>query len=77
MILFSLSLTLCVCVATFVDCGRFGIGFGFGFAFAFGIGVGFEMHSDSGLSTVLTGTYGNTHTMYLQTANNTKYLYLP
>ena len=41
------------------------------------IGVGFEMHSDSGLSTVLTGTYGSTHTMYLQTANNTKYLYLP
>ena len=32
------------------------------------LGVGFEMHSDSGLSTVLTGTYGSTHTMYLQTA---------
>ena len=30
------------------------------------IGVGFEMHSSCGLSTVLTGTYGNTHTMYLQ-----------
>ena len=41
------------------------------------LGVGFEIHSDSGLSTVLTGTYGSTHTMYLQTANNTKYLYLP
>ena len=42
------------------------------------IGVGFERGTaTSGLSTVLTGTYGNTHTMYLQTSNNTKYLYLP
>jgi len=42
------------------------------------IGVGFEMYSDSGLSSTLSGTYGNTHTIYLQTGSgNSKYIYLP
>ena len=41
------------------------------------IGLGFQMYDDSGLSSVLSGTYGSTHTVYYQGSTTSHYIYLP